>query len=152
MVDDWIKRPNVRISIGDAYSKLFSEKITEGFDIIIDDGPHTLKTQKIALELYLPKLKPDGIFIVEDILSGGLAIFPLLMKVPTGFNIYFYDFRWHKLCGDNCLFVVRPNGNKITAALNRLAIILVGAFYVPTEGTLRLLKKLVKVRSVGSAA
>ena len=145
IVEEWIKHPNIEISIGDAYSRSFADKITGPFDIVIDDGPHTLETQQIALELYLPKLKPSGVFVVEDIMAGGLAIFPLLKKVPIGFNVYFYDFRWHRVCGDNCLFVVRPNSNKITAAVNRALIILLGALYVPTEGTLRLLKRLLKV-------
>lgn len=144
VVDAWIKRPNVEISLGDAYSKTFAEKLTDKFDIIIDDGPHTLETQQIALELYLPKLKPNGTFVVEDILSGGLAIFPLLKKVPAGFNVYFYDFRWHRVCGDNCLFVVKPNSNKLTATINRVLIALLGALYVPIEGSLRLIKKLLK--------
>lgn len=144
IVEAWIKQSNIQISIGDAYSRSFAEKLTDHFDIIIDDGPHTLETQLIALELYLPKLKPDGVFVVEDILTGGLAILPLLKKVPIGFNAYFYDFRWHRVCGDNCLFVVRPNNNKITALINRILITLLGASYVPTEGVLRMLKKLLK--------
>lgn len=144
VVDEWIKRPNIEISLGDAYSKPFADKVTGHFDIVIDDGPHTLETQQIALELYLSKLKPSGVFVVEDILAGGLAIFPLLKKVPVGFDVYFYDFRWHRVCGDNCLFVVRPNSNKITAVINRVLISLLGALYVPTEGTLRLLKRMLK--------
>lgn len=144
VVEEWIKRHNIQISMGDAYSKLFANKIGDQFDIIIDDGPHTLRSQQIALELYLPKLKPTGIFVVEDILTGGLAIFPLLKKVPAGFNVYFYDFRWHRVCGDNCLFVVKPSNSSLGGWLNRGLINLVGVLYVLTEGPLRLLKKVLK--------
>jgi SAM-dependent methyltransferase len=144
VVEEWVKRLNIQISVGDAYSKFFADKISDQFDIIIDDGPHWLATQQIALELYLPKLKPTGIFVVEDILIGGLAIFPLLKKVPAGFYVYFYDFRWHKVCGDNCLFVVKPNNSSIGWRLNRGVIILLGVLYAITEGPLRLLKKLLK--------
>jgi len=143
VVEEWINLHNVKISIGDAYSNLFAEKIVGQFDIIIDDGPHTLSAQQIALELYLPKLKPTGIFVVEDILSGGLAIFPLLRMVPVGFNVYFYDFRWHRVCGDNCLFVVELNNGSF-GWLNRGVIILLGFLYLLTEGPLRLLKKVLK--------
>ena len=143
LVEKWVKRPNIKISVGDAYLKEFADKITDQFDIIIDDGPHTLETQQIALELYLPKLKPTGIFVIEDILKGGLSIFPLLKKVPPGFNAYFYDFRWHRFSGDNCLFVVKPNRNIITAMINRMQIILMGALYAPAEGTLRSLNKII---------
>jgi hypothetical protein len=152
IVDEWINQPNIRLKIGDAYSKSFSEEISESFDIVIEDGLHTLETQKIALELYLPKLKPGGVFIVEDILSGGLAILPLLKKVPVGFNVYFYDFRWHRLSGDNCLFVVKHSNNKIITVVNRVAIIILGTLYVPTEGSLRWFKRFRKGNSVRPAA
>ncbi len=142
VVEQWVKRPNVEISVGDAYSEGFAKGLKDKFDIIIDDGPHTLETQQIALSLYLPKLKPNGTFVIEDILSGGLAIFPLLSRVPAGFNVYFYDFRWHRLCGDNCLFVVKPSNSRIGGYLNRISITLRGAFYFPVEGSLRLIKKL----------
>ena len=37
------------------------------FDIIIDDGSHVLKDQVSAFNLYFPKLKKGGIYIIEDI-------------------------------------------------------------------------------------
>ena len=37
------------------------------FDIIIDDGPHTLHSQIEAINLYLPKLNKGGVFVIEDI-------------------------------------------------------------------------------------
>lgn len=37
------------------------------FDIIIDDGPHTLPSQIEAINLYLPKLNKGGVFVIEDI-------------------------------------------------------------------------------------
>jgi len=145
VAEEWINRPNIQIFLGDAYSEIFANKIAGQFDIIIDDGPHTLETQQIALELYLVKLKPAGIFVVEDILAGGLAIFPLLKKVPAGFKVYFYDFRWHRVCGDNCLFVVKPtNGSRVRERGNRALIVLLGALYLLVEGPLRLLRKILK--------
>tara|TARA_R110000868_G_scaffold2821_1_gene19524 strand:+ start:1125 stop:1724 length:600 start_codon:yes stop_codon:yes gene_type:complete len=56
----------VTMYFDDAYNKRFSDKF-EQFDIIIDDGPHTLESQLKCIELYLPKLKKNGIFIIEDI-------------------------------------------------------------------------------------
>lgn len=56
---------------GDAYNevslKMFADECPEGFDIIIDDGPHTLSSQLFALNNYFGLLKPDGILIIEDI-------------------------------------------------------------------------------------
>jgi hypothetical protein len=37
------------------------------FDIIIDDGGHTMPQQQISLETLLPRLKSDGIYILEDL-------------------------------------------------------------------------------------
>lgn len=144
IVEDRIKQSNIQISIGDAYSRSFAEKLTDHCDMIIDDGPHTIETQLIDLELYLPKLKPGGVFFVEDILTGGLATLPLLKNVPIGFNAYFYNFRWHRVCGDNCLCVVRPDNDKATALINRILIKLLGASYEPTKGVLCMLKNLLK--------
>lgn len=42
-------------------------KMLPNFDIIIDDGPHSLDSQVQTLKLYLPKLNKDGILIIEDI-------------------------------------------------------------------------------------
>jgi predicted O-methyltransferase YrrM len=38
-----------------------------GFDLIIDDGPHDLESQKTFLRLYLPLLKKGGVAVIEDI-------------------------------------------------------------------------------------
>ena len=56
---------------GDAYNRssveMFSNECPEGFDIIIDDGPHTLKSQVFVVEHYYPLLKPGGALVIEDI-------------------------------------------------------------------------------------
>jgi SAM-dependent methyltransferase len=56
---------------GDAYNggslKMFADECPEGFDIIIDDGPHTLQSQIFAVEHYYPMVKPGGVLIIEDI-------------------------------------------------------------------------------------
>jgi ubiquinone/menaquinone biosynthesis C-methylase UbiE len=58
----------VTMYFGDAYDKKFSDKFDQ-FDIIVDDGPHTLESQLKSIELYLPKLKKNGLFVIEDIQS-----------------------------------------------------------------------------------
>ena len=51
-----------------AYSKeglnLFNDNM---FDILIDDGPHTLNSMKYVAKNYLCKMKINGILIIEDI-------------------------------------------------------------------------------------
>ena len=56
---------------GDAYNggsvSLFCNECAEGFDVIIDDGPHSLPSQLFAIEHYYPMVKMGGILIIEDI-------------------------------------------------------------------------------------
>lgn len=37
------------------------------FDILVDDGPHTLASMIDFLRMYLPLLKDDGILVIEDV-------------------------------------------------------------------------------------
>jgi 23S rRNA U2552 (ribose-2'-O)-methylase RlmE/FtsJ len=61
---------NVKIKICDAYSDVIvSEFENNRFDFIIDDGPHTLQSQILTIQKYLPKLKIGGKLIIEDIQS-----------------------------------------------------------------------------------
>ena len=39
----------------------------DGFDIIFDDGPHTIESQKKCIEYYLPLLKDGGSIFIEDV-------------------------------------------------------------------------------------
>ena len=81
------------------------------FDIIIDDGPHSLQSQKDALRLYLPKLKPNGILIIEDIQSlGMLVFFKFISQIPLKFSVRTFDYRSDRKGDDNVLFVVENSG------------------------------------------
>lgn len=54
----------------DAYTKTGIETLgVETYDIIIDDGPHTLDSQKFSLMHYSKFLNPGGVLIIEDIQS-----------------------------------------------------------------------------------
>jgi SAM-dependent methyltransferase len=59
--------------IMDAYYKdsvlELKAKYADGFDIIIEDGPHSLQSQIFTVQNYLDLLKNDGILILEDIQS-----------------------------------------------------------------------------------
>ena len=39
----------------------------DGFDIVFDDGPHTLDSQKKCIEYYLPLLRDGGTMFIEDV-------------------------------------------------------------------------------------
>lgn len=53
---------NVESAAFEDYAKTCQE-----WDIIIDDGGHTMKQQQLALKLLWPKIKSGGIFIMEDL-------------------------------------------------------------------------------------
>jgi len=43
------------------------DKFTDGYDIIIDDGPHSLDSQLYTIKNYVNLLKPNGYLIIEDV-------------------------------------------------------------------------------------
>lgn len=66
-----IHHPPAILVKGDAYSPAVVHSFTDNiFDFIIDDGPHTLSSQREAIRQYFDKLKPGGTLIVEDVLDG----------------------------------------------------------------------------------
>lgn len=67
---DLLKNQNkIRMISGDAYSPFLFTSLFRGkkFDVIIDDGPHTLESQIKFLTMYSMLLENDGILIIEDI-------------------------------------------------------------------------------------
>ena len=54
------------VTFGDAYTEEVVDSLPS-FDIIIDDGPHTIESQLKAIEFYLPKLNEGGVLLIEDI-------------------------------------------------------------------------------------
>jgi hypothetical protein len=61
---------NVSIFIGDQADRVFWKTVSrsiEGIDILIDDGGHTSEQQQITLEEMLPRLRPGGVYLCEDV-------------------------------------------------------------------------------------
>jgi len=99
----------VKLIQGDAYAQGVVDTLGV-FDIIIDDGPHTLESQMAAIDLYLPKVKKTGIFVVEDIPNTDwFAI--LRERVPDDLKdcIKVYDYRSVSNRHDDMLFVVKKS-------------------------------------------
>ena len=57
---------NIKIFLNNGYDISFVNSLPN-LDIVIDDGPHTLETQIAFINLYLPKLNPGGMLVIEDI-------------------------------------------------------------------------------------
>ena len=114
---DQIKNNN-RISVyhSDAYEeKFFNDNFLNKdikFDIMIDDGPHTLESMKYFIVKYSQLLAEDGILIIEDVAEWEW-IEVLKGVVPDNLTPYIetYDLRPNKNRYDDIVFVI--NRNKI---------------------------------------
>lgn len=97
---------NVKLIKGDAYDSKVHTKLPP-FDVIIDDGPHTLHSQKQCLQLYLSKLNPGGLLVIEDVVE--MSWVPRLQDcVPAHLHkhIIVKDLRHIKGRHDDILFIV----------------------------------------------
>lgn len=65
-VDGKIDPNRTKIIIADAYQKEVADRF-DSFDIVMDDGPHTLESMQAFIELYWPKVNKNGYLIIEDI-------------------------------------------------------------------------------------
>lgn len=102
-----------RIKIGcfDAYNENFIEKqmkpLNIKFDIMIDDGPHTLESMIFFIKHYLPMLSDDGIFIIEDIPKmEWIDILKNYVPIKLQEFIKIYDLRNNKQRYDDILFTI----------------------------------------------
>lgn len=74
-----LNNENVKIIIGDAYApSLFP---LDYFDLIIDDGPHTLLSQISALS-FIKNLSAAGLLIIEDVPQVARRLSILKSKLP----------------------------------------------------------------------
>jgi demethylmacrocin O-methyltransferase len=89
----------------DAYKPKVAATLGE-FDIVIDDGPHTLDSMKAAIRLYLPRLKPGGLMVIEDVKQPEW-IAELEAVVPAGCPCESIDLTVPGGLSDDRLFVVR---------------------------------------------
>jgi len=92
----FISAPNIFYELKDAYSdEVVSSFDDEYFDIIIDDGPHTLQSQIDCIQKWWPKLAVGGKMIIEDIQSENDLLVLRAMNQPSG-SLTVYDLRPNK--------------------------------------------------------
>lgn len=53
----------------------FIDKTGGNFDVIIDDGGHTMDQQRTSLSVLWPHVKPSGIYFIEDLATSYIASF-----------------------------------------------------------------------------
>lgn len=85
-------RERIELVIGDAYSYEVADSIPDGFDIIIDDGPHTLESMTFVILEYLKKLNEKGVMVIEDFQDFNWTNI-LRRYIPEGFRSEVVDLR-----------------------------------------------------------
>lgn len=80
-----------------------------GFDIIIDDGPHTKESQSLFIKKYIKVLNKGGTLVIEDVDYLNLSF--LKNQVPSELknNIEIFDLRKIKNRYDDILFTLKNN-------------------------------------------
>lgn len=93
------------------FKKTFIDKNLK-FDFMLDDGAHTLETQKEFIRLYSQLMTDDGILIIEDVQSWDWMTV-LVKQVPEILKPYImlYDFRGIKNQYDDLVFVIDKTRN-----------------------------------------
>jgi hypothetical protein len=70
----WFQHPNINFIHADGFSNDAADRFADGsLDYVIDDGPHTLESQLKAVSLWMPRLKPGGRLVIEDVQDLELA-------------------------------------------------------------------------------
>ena len=105
--------PGIQIIWDDAYSDTIVNQFKDNyFDYIIDDGPHTFESHKLCIKKWLPKLKPGGKLVIEDIYylsenSSPLVGEQLIPLIDSNlYNYLFFDFRLNKNRGDDIILEI----------------------------------------------
>jgi hypothetical protein len=97
---------NVRYIFSDAYNDNIISHLPQ-FDIIIDDGPHTLESQIYCISNYITKLNNGGIMVIEDIQSfDHIDILKYYTPKDSNINSYYIDLRASKNRYDDLLFII----------------------------------------------
>jgi hypothetical protein len=68
-----LEEENIKILIGSQSDRNFLREVKDKLppiDILIDDGGHKMNQQIVSFQELYPKIKPDGIYLCEDLLTS----------------------------------------------------------------------------------
>ena len=102
-----INDEKIKLFKNDAYDINFVKSLPNNFDLIIDDGPHTLESMIKFLQYYQPKLNDNGILIIEDIQNIDWVEILKSHILPENIQNYtVYDLRKSKGRSDDILLII----------------------------------------------
>lgn len=104
IVDNNSPVEGAELFIGDAYSEAIFERLLPQYDCIHDDDSHDPQTQVWFLRHYHRLLAPDGIMIIQDVLSPE-TIQTLKAALPEGFDYCALDMTEGHALVDSRLFI-----------------------------------------------
>lgn len=98
-------QPRINHIVGNAYSDELIKNLRT-YDLIIDDGPHTLESMVYFIDNYIKLLKIDGIAVIEDV-----QLFQwfntLVTRVPNNCLFHIVDLRNVKNRYDDLVLIIR---------------------------------------------
>jgi cephalosporin hydroxylase len=106
--------PRIYIHINDAYNYNFFQNTflskTPRYDIVIDDGPHTLESMVSFIQMYSRILKEDGILVIEDVQSiEWIPVLKACTPIELKPYVQVYDRRNLKGRYDDIVFVINKS-------------------------------------------
>ena len=100
-------RDRIKFLAENAYTSEVINNLPGDFDIIIDDGPHTLDTMTFTIKEYLKKINNNGILVIEDLQDFHWSNI-LRKHVPDNYSIEVRDLRKVRNRYDDIAMVIRP--------------------------------------------
>jgi hypothetical protein len=110
----------IQLIQSDAYSHSFTNSLKNKFDLIIDDGPHTIESQIKALNYFIPLLAEGGTLVIEDIQNGIVDMKKLWRSLPSHLrgNSCYLSFRSNSRRHDDAVFVYSLSPSVLCLAAN----------------------------------
>ena len=106
----------------DAYLSSFvnTHLASKKFDVLIDDGAHTIGSMKSFIDLYSPLMTDDGVLIIEDVKTMAW-IDILVAQTPAALKPYIkvYDLRKIKNRSDDIVFTIDKRINDGVNSMER---------------------------------
>lgn len=97
---------NVTLLETNAYNPEVAELFSK-IDLFVDDGPHTLESQILAIQNYLPRMSQTGVFIIEDVQDPAhVEIFKKYVPREYAPAVSVYDISKQTGRYDDILFVI----------------------------------------------